>query len=426
MKKRILGTFLSRFLTAILGFALIIVLSKSLGAEGKGEASLILATVTVILIFCDIVGGSALVYLVPRRNPFQLVCISYIWSIFIAALSGFALVYLNLIPQQYIIHTALITLLGSLGSANLSILVAKEKIEHYNIIKLLQALIALLVLAVLIYGFDFRSVFSFVYCQYIANFSIFIITLFFLPYKEFQVHFRQLDVLVKETFRLGSFNQLSNLAQLLNYRVSFYILGAFWSAYEVGIYSNGVSIAESIWIFTNSICMVQYSRIANSTDQDYNRSLTILLSKVTMAVTIPPVILLYLLPPSFYQTIFGSEFGEMTVAIKALAPGILLYTISKVITHFFSGTGQYHYNLICTLTGLLVTLVVGFYWIPKDPLSGAGYTASLSYLCSSIMFIYFFVKLEKQSLKVFLANQGDFTLLKETWKNLKGNKQNNF
>lgn len=418
MKKRILGTFLSRFLTALLGFALIIVLSKGLGPEGKGEASLILATVTIILIFCDIVGGSALVYLVPRRNPFQLICISYLWSAIIAFVSGFALIFLKLIPLEYIIHTAIITLLASLGSSNLSILVAKEKIEHYNIIKLLQAFIALVILLCLMYGFNFLSVYSFIACQYIANFSVFLITLFYLPYKDFQIHFQQIGSLTQETFRLGGFNQLSNLAQLLNYRVSFYILGAFWGAYEVGIYSNGVSIAESIWIFTNSICIVQYSRISNSTDQAYNRSLTILLSKVTMAITLPPVVVLYFLPPSFYEAIFGSEFGEMTIVIKTLAPGILLYNISKVITHFFSGTGRYQYNLVCTFTGLLVTLALGFYWIPKDPLMGAGYTASISYLCSSVMFVYFFIKLEKQSVKQFLPSKQDFVLIQETWYSL--------
>jgi O-antigen/teichoic acid export membrane protein len=418
MKKRILGTFISRFLTALLSFALIIVLSKSLGPEGKGEASLILATVTIILIFCDIVGGSALVYLAPRRNPFQLICISYLWSIIIAFLSWYALVFLNLIPQQYIIHTVLIALVSSLGSANLSILVAKEKIQIYNIIKLSQAFVALAILGALLYGFDFISVYAFVACQYIANIAVFLITLLFLPYQDFEVHFEQIGSLVKDTFRMGAYNQLSNLAQLLNYRVSYYILAVFWGAYEVGIYSNGVSIAESIWIFTNSICMVQYARISNSTDQYYNRSLTIMLSKVTMVVTLPPVIILYLLPPSFYQTIFGSDFGEMTIAIKTLAPGILLYTVSKVITHFFSGTGRYHYNLICTFAGLLVTLLVGFYWIPKDPLVGAGYTASISYLCTTILFMYFFIKLEKISLKQFLPSMQDFRLIQETWQSV--------
>lgn len=416
MIKNIFSTFTSRFLSAAFGFVLIIVLSNTLGADGKGEASLILTTVTVILLFCDFVGGSALIYLGPRHSNFQLAFSSYIWSFLICIASYFALFFLKILPEQYIIHTVAIALLQSLGNIHLSMMVSGEKIFQYNLIKLLQAFLNLAGLLVFFYLIDYITIYAYIGALYGAGFISLIITLFYFPVHKFAFDLSEIKSLVKKTFRLGALNQFANLAQFLNYRISFYILTAFWGTYEVGIYSNGVSIAESIWIFANSISLVQYSRISNSTDMVYNRQLTISLCKFTVLLMAIPVAILYFLPSDLYTFIFGKEFGEMTIAIRALAPGILLYNITKIITHFFSGTGRYQFNMIGSICGLAATLVLGFYLIPQYPLFGAGITASISYLVSSVILMLIFVYKEKIPLRKFLPERADWEMAKRELK----------
>lgn len=412
MIKNIFSTFTSRFLSAAFGFVLIIVLSNTLGADGKGLASLILTTVTVILLFCDFVGGSALIYLGPRHSNFQLAFSSYIWSFLICIVSYFTLYFLKILPEQYIIHTVAIALLQSLGNIHLSMMVSGEKIFQYNLIKLLQAFLNLAGLLVFFYLADYISIYAYLGALYSSGLLSLIVTFFYFPVHKFAFDLSEINSLVKKTIRLGAFNQFANLAQFLNYRISFYLLGAFWGTYEVGIYSNGVSIAESIWIFANSISIVQYSRISNSQDMGYNKQLTITLCKLTVLITAIPVVILYFLPAELYIYIFGNQFGEMTIAIKALAPGILLYNITKIITHYFSGTGRYHYNMISALTGLAATLALGFYLIPNSPLYGAGITASISYLVSSVILLLIFVYKEKIPFRKFLPERADWEMAK--------------
>lgn len=412
MIRNIFSTFTSRFLSAAFGFILIIVLSNNLGATGKGEASLILTTIIVIILFCDFVGGSALVYLGPRHSNFQLAFSSYLWSILICSLSYFPLSYFNILPEKFIVHTIAIALLQSFTNIHLAMMISREKIFQHNLIKLLQAFLNLAWLLTFFYFIDYVSIFAYLGTLYISSLLSLLITFYYFPIHKLAFDLSEIKSLVKKTFRLGAFNQFANLAQFLNYRISFYILTIFWGTYEVGIYSNGVSIAESIWIFANSISLVQYSRISNSTDMVYNRQLTLSLCKFTVLLMAIPVAILYFLPSELYIFIFGQEFGEMTIAIKALAPGILLYNITKIITHFFSGTGRYHFNMIGSLSGLAATLAIGFYLIPQNPLFGAGITASISYLVSSAILLLIFVQKEKIPLRKFLPERNDWEMAK--------------
>src|SRR5207247_10255460 len=80
--------------------------------------------------------------------------------------------------------------------------------------------------------------------------------------------------------RLGFYDQLANIFGYLNLRLSFFLLSRHSGDAALGVYSNAVSIAESIWLISNSFAMVQYARVANSDDEERNRDLTIRFARV--------------------------------------------------------------------------------------------------------------------------------------------------
>lgn len=413
MIKSILGTFSTKLLTALLSFALIILLSQHLGAEGKGEASLILTTITIIILFCDFVGGSSLVYLAPRHNLPSLLAVSYIWTFFISALAYLGLHLYPVLPEPYIIHTVLIAFLQALFCINLFILLSNEKIRLFNLGKLIQIGICVIVAGSLLYTLDEKSVYAYIIGLYISSIITFLLSLYWLPKQKNRPDLKAIGVPIRAAFQLGSLNQFANIAQFLNYRASYYILGIYWTSAEIGIYSNSASIAESVWIFTNSVNLVQYASIANSDNNLDNKNLTIGLCKVSFLFTTIPVLILCLLPPGLYKLVFGAEFGDMTYAIRALAPGILLYNFSKVLSHYFSGTGRYQYNMLGAFSGLLVTIIIGLWLIPSSPLTGSGLTTSLSYLCSSLVLLGIFLRIEKESFSRFIPDSQDWSLLRK-------------
>ena len=96
MLKSILGNFSVRFSSAIFNLLIAVLVSQFLGAAGKGEQSLILASITIVLLFHNLVSGASIIYLASRLNPQKLLIVSYLWTITVSFFS-----YLLLIKLAY-------------------------------------------------------------------------------------------------------------------------------------------------------------------------------------------------------------------------------------------------------------------------------------------------------------------------------------
>src|SRR2546423_1163047 len=132
MFKKTANTFFVKVAVAVINLCIVIMLSQWIGARGKGEASLILTSIAMLMLFCNMVGGATLVYLVPRYNNFLLALVSNLWSILVCGASFFILVQSSILPQEFVFHICALTLINSFLSTNLSILQGKERIGRFN------------------------------------------------------------------------------------------------------------------------------------------------------------------------------------------------------------------------------------------------------------------------------------------------------
>jgi O-antigen/teichoic acid export membrane protein len=390
---KIFKTFGVKFSSAVINFLIAVIISQFLGASGKGEQGIIITTVTLILLFSNIVGGAALVYLTPRLNIKKIMLLSYLWTLFTSLLFIIVLFLFPLTEQKFIIHIVILAALNSFTSINSSILLGKENIRANNIISFFQILITILSLLFFFVILNQYSVFSYIYSLYIAYVLSYALSIIFLyPY------FKRKSIIENDTyrkaismlFRYGFVNQLSHIAQLMSFRVSYYFLDHYFGYKSVGIYSNGVSIIESVWMISGSIALVQYSKIANTNDDKSNQKLTVDLLRISSLVTFIVLIPLVLLPSSFYSFIFGKDFYDINRIIWCLAPGILIYVNALILGHYFSGTGKYHINTLGSTLGLMVTVILAFILIPRYGYLGSAVTATLSYATTSLFIIIYF------------------------------------
>jgi O-antigen/teichoic acid export membrane protein len=88
-----------------------------------------------------------------------------------------------------------------------------------------------------------------------------------------EVHFKNIRALLAEMSKFGAWVQLANLAQLMNYRLSYYFIEWYAGRQPLGIYELGTKLSEVVWIFPKSICLVQYARLANNQDRNMRSSL---------------------------------------------------------------------------------------------------------------------------------------------------------
>lgn len=412
---KILNTFGAKALSAVINLLIAILLSQYLGPAGKGVQSLIITTITFVLVFANLVGGATLVYLVPRHAPSLLILPSYLWTLLVSAASYFVLLLFPFVEKPFILHICILSALNSFVAINTAILIGREKIKTANLINLLQPVILIISLLIfftlkhepgildyldsLYFSFGLTVLISFAYYyQYCGKISIHSL-------KEYG----QIGI---EMVHYGVLNQVAHITQMLSFRLSYFVLDHYHGAAAVGVYSNGISLAESIWLIAKSISLVQYSRIANIDDRIEAAKLTVKLIKFSLTASLIILIPLMLLPSSFYVFIFGAGFSGTRMVIWTLAIGVLIYNFSILTGHYFSGTGRYQINALASTLGLVVSVILYFSLIPRFSIAGAGWATSLSYLITTLILMTLFNRENKNWYKDLMPSKGDFRQLK--------------
>lgn len=417
MYKKIAGTFGIKVITAIFNLAIIVLLSRTIGAAGKGQASLIVASMAMVLLFCNMIGGASLIYFVPRYSTFLLFLFSNLWSIIVALLGlGFMYLFPDL-PQELIVHVIGLSLLNSFLATNLSILLGKEKIMTNNYIALLQTLLTFIVVCVLTLGMNNLEVYSYIYALYIAmGVCLAVSFVFIVPYFT-NFSFTNSKNLLVELARLGVTNQSAHVIQFLTFRLNYYLLAVYSGDATVGVYSNGVSLIESLLLISNSFAAVLYPKVANSTDIQHSRSITVQMTKLSVIICLMALIPLLLLPTQFWVWLFGSEFNGVREVIWVLAPGIVFYNIVLIIGHYFSGSGKYKYNLLAYGSGLVIALIMSLFVLPNYGIYQAAVISTCSYLVISMVIMYVFAKEANLKLWQLLPSKSDFVWIKNQVQN---------
>jgi len=396
MFNKILNTFGTKIVAAALNFLIAIIISQTLGDTGSGTQSLVVATIAFILIFSEIVCGASIIYLAPRHSFKKILVASVIWSALIAVVMGFGIrLFYPKLEHDLVVHVAILSFISSLSNINFRFLVGKEEIQKANYNTLLQPV--LLTLTLVLYHFILKreGIYGYLIGLYAAYGGTFLLGIWMLRNEYANLrHDKDKDYkpVLKDLFKYGFLNQTGHFVQFFNLRLSYYLLDSYIGRGQVGVFSRSVSLAESIWIISNSIALVQYARIANANDRQYSQKLTLDLGKICLLVSAIAVVVLCLLPPQFYVFVFGKDFGEMAHLIRILAPGILFYCIFLILGHYYSGTGRYQMNTFAALCGLVVTFVCGFTLIPRYDITGAAITSAAAYTVNAIFLFTFFVK----------------------------------
>jgi len=399
MIRHIVSTFFTRFFIALSNLAIAVLLSNFTGAAGRGEQSLIITLITFIIIITSLIGSSSISYLLPRHSFIALIVPSYLWVIVVIIVCYIILPFLNLVDPEFIPDICNLSLVLAIVNVNTAVLISRKRIDAANRIGFFQSLmiIAWLLFSFLILGQ--KSINAYITALYFGYGASLILSFAYV-----RGYFRGISVeplsaflaAAKKLSVLGFFNQVAVFTQLLSFRLSYYLLNAYYGAEEVGIYSNAVSIAESVWLIGRSMATVQHSRIVNSNDAEYSLDLTSRINRINLYITIALVILMACIPDQFYTWVFGKEFFGINRIIQIIGPGIIFFGIALILGYYFSSTGKHYVNALASTAGLIVTVVLGFVLIPRYESVGAGISASISYGVTALVVWYYYSRERKK------------------------------
>jgi len=413
MFKKIASTFVVKIVTSIINLIVVILLSQYLGASGKGEASLLITGITMVVLFCNMIGGASLVFLVPRFNVFQLFVISNLWSLITCTVAYFILGITNILPEQFIVHVVSLSFINSLLGTNLSVLLGKEKINSNNLVILLQSVVSLALFFILLKTSEGADISYYIKSLYASMFVALGISTFLIASHLKGTSASGSRKISYEMMRYGFINQSAHMTKFASSRLSFFLLSHFNNRAGLGIFSNGVSLTESVLLITNSIASVQYATISNTSDDVKSQQLTLRLCRISTLFCIAAMLPVVLLPASFYTWLFGSEFGEVKNVVWLLAPGIIFYNTALIIGHYFSGTGKYIVNTWGSITGLIVTVLLSMVFLSNYTIENASIIATISYFFTMLLLLYVFMKESTLRLVQFVPSVNDMRWMRE-------------
>jgi len=206
--------------------------------------------------------------------------------------------------------------------------------------------------------------------------------------------------------------QFGSFFQMLNYRLSYYIVERFFGPGLLGVFSVGTQVSESVWIIGRGAATVHYARLCNTKDMNYAKNLTLALMKGVAVITLILLFVMVLLPPSVYLFLFGAGFSEARIVVLILAPGMLFTAVTMIISHYFSGVGIPKYSMYGSAVGLVMTLSVGFILIPLLGIRGAALTTSLSYLVCMCYLLFIFIRKTGIGFNDFKFRESDYRLMR--------------
>jgi len=388
-----------------------------MGAEIKGEISLLILNLSIASIFGSLFGGPSLVYLVPRFSFRNLLIINYGWSI-LTALIVTVVVEAGFLPSSLSAgEFFFFSLLECLIATHFMLLLGYEQIKSNNWLQILKgATTVFLLLFFWNQGGDFGFV-SFSQA-YGASLSItFLMSAITLIASRKQMP-KSADVeaswskALSACLTYGSLVQIGNIAQLLNYRLSFYFLELMvhppsLALIRIGIYSAALQVSEALWQFARSVSTVQYAKVSNLSDERKGLSMSLKLGKLNYTVTALGIIVLLVIPETLYGRVFGAEFDEIKSHFALLSLGILAMSYSNALSHFFAGIGQHRTNTISSVFGLVITAGLGYVAIDRWGTNGAAITASVTYLLQTLYQFYILKKRQNVTWNAVILNRSD-------------------
>ena len=184
----------------------------------------------------------------------------------------------------------------------------------------------------------------------------------------------------------------ANAAQFLNYKLDVFVVGFFAGKASVGRYTLAVSLAQLLWLMSNSVASVLLPKVAATADVGASIHHTTRVTRLAFWGTAVAGIALALVATQAIPLFYGEPFRPSVSALLWLLPGIVIFSIANVLAAYIAGIGKPRLNLYVSGISLIITITLDFVLIPKLNIVGAAIASTVSYSVAAFLLIFFFMR----------------------------------
>ena len=201
--------------------------------------------------------------------------------------------------------------------------------------------------------------------------------------------------------RFGMMSYLGSLTSFVNYRFDVLLVNLFAGARQVGLYAVGTGLAEVVWYLANAAGIVLAPRVAASDGEEADR-ITESVCRVVTSMALLAGAALALLAPFAIVVFFGGPFAESAWAVWLLLPGIVTFSVARILSMYLLGRNRLKIDFFASLVGLVATLVLDLVLIPRFGFRGAAVASSIAYTCGMLFSLTWVVRHSTISLRGLL------------------------
>jgi O-antigen/teichoic acid export membrane protein len=271
---------------------------------------------------------------------------------------------------------------------NSGIYLGKNQIGAYNRINWLPTAVVFILIFLLLVIFKFGITGALI--AYIGGpVLMFFLLLFknkFISAVSLNIHWNVISALLK----LGIIYAIALLAMTLNYRIDIILLDKLSNPFELGIYSKGVAITETLWQIPALLSTIVFARSATAKDDlQFSRKVAQLLRLSLIVIGIGSI-LLAIFARYIVLIMYGQKFVNSTQVLQFLMPGVMLLTVFKVLNMDLAGKGKPWISMKAMVPGLILNVVLNLFLIPPYGANGAAISSTVSYTFGALLFMHFY------------------------------------
>ncbi len=414
--RRVAGVFATRIVRFGLGFVTSFLLSRILGASGRGIYAVATLTPTTLVTLGQFGLPSAFSFFAGRgrsgtKLKWMSLLLATVLSVLLVGATLLALPFLETNVLQAapdeLLRLAIITIpfqfLASFAGATL---IGRQTLRNYNLILVAQS-VAMVGMIALLVGVLHLGVRGAILATIFVSAGSALATI--LDLHRSTAHNPEEEgrrgVRLGELTSFGAKIYPASLAGFFGYRADVFILSAILAdARAIGLYSLGVSLAELAFFVPDSVSTVFFPRVA-SLDRRSADEMAANISRFTVLITLLSVA--GLVPAAFAAVyLVLPDFVGSLPAFLILLPGIVALTVAKVLSSYVSGLGIPLQVAVASGTALIVNVVANLILIPLLGIQGAALSSLISYTVNAVMLLTIASRLSQRRPRDFVVPTG--------------------
>lgn len=392
----------AKIISLVLGFISSIFFIRLLGAEGKGNLSVLEVSCALFVLVTSLNLNVSIIHFATKdriklNKLLGLSIIIFAFSLLLSIILIFGLTYLKLtdfiLPKEDILTYAFLLLI---------MIILLELKEIFSSFLKGRKFFKDLYQSALIYSIFRLILFAFLYFLHIElqyNFSLtqlifaHIICLFILMISSF--YFFKKEINIKPSFKfsfieikpLMIYSSIGFLVIFINFlsrKSDVWIVNYMLDARQLGFYAIAITLGDFVLQIPMTIKNVLFPYLSSSDSKKERIMLMALFSRFNSTIMVMVILALSIVANKLIPLMYGKDFLEAVFPFRFFIIGIGFIGFKEFFQIYNMSTENQRINVWANLIGLLFLSILNFYLIPFYGITGAAIAMMFSFILSTL------------------------------------------